>query len=155
MTFLKYFAGCLFGASFFIACANQASEVEETTETKVEQTESEWQAEMYAASELVALMRQIHADQLVVRNEILQGKIPTEMPTNYAEMHTASATDPSEINLTYHALADVWMADYKAMTEANSENVKEKFNTLVTSCVNCHRNYCQGPIPKIEKLYIK
>jgi hypothetical protein len=154
MKLLKYLTGCLLGASFFIACANHDSTADNEVE-KQAATKEEWQPEMYAASELVALMRQIHSDQLVVRNEILQGKMPAEMPAKYAEMHTATSTNPSEINLTYHELADVWMADYKTMTEANQENVKEKYNNLVTSCVNCHRNYCQGPIPKIEKLYIK
>jgi hypothetical protein len=141
------------GASFFISCGQEAAE---KGENKTEESQSDtWEPNMYEASELVLIMRQMHADLTLVKEDVAQGKIPGPMPEKYKEMHTAMATNPQEIDQIFHAIADKWMGEYQVMTEADTSNVKLKFNALITTCVDCHQNYCLGPIPKIEKLYIK
>jgi len=141
------------GASFFISCGQEAAE---KGENKTEESQSDtWEPNMYEASELVLIMRQMHADLTLVKEDVAQGNIPGPMPEKYKEMHTAMATNPQEIDQIFHAIADKWMGEYQVMTEADTSNVKLKFNALITTCVDCHQNYCLGPIPKIEKLYIK
>ena len=153
MNLLKTIFGCLIGASFFISCG-QATEEKKENSSEENATDT-WEPNMYEASELVLIMRQMHADLTLVKEDVAQGKIPGPMPEKYKEMHTAMATNPQEIDEIFHAIADKWMGEYTAMTESDPSTVKLKYNGLITTCVACHQNYCLGPIPKIEKLYIK
>lgn len=152
MKFIPFLLGCSVGASLFISCGQQeVTETEKTTET----ADTNWQPDMYQASELVLLMRQINDDLSLVKTQVEKGEIPAAMPESYMNLHTAKPTETQHLDTVYHAMADKWMADYKAMTEADAASVKAKYNTLIETCVACHSNYCMGPIPKIKKLVIK
>jgi len=150
---LNIVIGCLIGTSFFISCDQN---VAEKTIPQAEDSQSDtWEPNMYQASELVLVMRQMHSDLELVKAEVAKGKTPGPMPEKYKEMHTAMATNPEEIDEIFHAISDKWMGEYKIMTEADASTLKLKYNTLIKTCVDCHQNYCLGPIPKIEKLYLK
>ena len=38
-------------------------------------------------------------------------------------------------------------------TKKNKKQIK-RYNASITACVSCHEVFCQGPIDKINKLYI-
>lgn len=149
MKFLKYVAGCLIGASFFIAC-NSEKAAEADTESK-----EDWQPDMYQPSELVLVMRKMYDDNLALKEQIKAGQVPKEVPAKYHEMLTATATNPDELDDLYYAMAKTYLSNYEVLTQADSASAVTKYNTVVKTCIGCHQNYCLGPIPKIEKLYIK
>ena len=153
MKTILYFIGCLLSASFFVSCNNEA-EVDGQKETNGETTE-EWEPDMYEASELVLVMRQMYDDNMALKTRIQEGHVPESMPEEYNKILTASATNPDELDQLYYAMAQVYLNDWEALTLADESDVLEKYNNMVKTCVNCHQNYCMGPIPKIEKLYIK
>jgi cytochrome c556 len=142
---IQYITGCLLAASFFVSC----------TESKPEETAEEWQPDMYEASELVMVMREMYDDNLKLKEEIAKGIVPAEVPERYRDILTATATNPDELNDLYYAMAQKYLSDYEALTKADASTVQEKYNILINTCVSCHQNYCLGPIPKIEKLYLK
>ena len=154
MKIATYLLGCLIGASFFISCQNQEQE-EQTDNAGTETSEENWEPDMYEPSELVLIMRKMHEDNMAMKEEIMAGKAPKAIPEEYHKILTATATNPDELDELYYAMAKVYLNDYQAMVDAQPEELIAKYNNLVKTCVNCHQNYCLGPIPKIEKLYIK
>ena len=154
MKILTYFLGCLIGASFFVSCQNQ-TEAEETEKQDAAQQEESWEPDMYEASELVMIMRQMHADNMALKEQIANGTPPESVPKEYQKILTATATNPDELDELYYAMAKIWLNDYQAVVDAEPSELLDKYNGMVKTCVNCHENYCLGPIPKIEKLYIK
>ena len=149
MKFLKYVTGCLIGASFFIAC-NSGNAGETETESQ-----EDWQPDMYQPSELVLVMRKMYDDNLALKEQIKAGEVPKEVPAKYHEMLTATATNPDELSDLYYAMAKTYLSNYEVLTQADSATAVTKYNAVVKTCIGCHENYCLGPIPKIEKLYIK
>lgn len=142
--------GCLVLASFFFSC-QQAENKEEASP----KTEENWKADMYEPSELVMVMRQMYDDNLKLKESVHQGIVPAAMPENYREILTAKSTNPGELKPSYFAMANTYLDNYEAMTKSDPQTVEAKYNILISSCISCHKNYCMGPIPKIEKLYLK
>ena len=147
MKVFKYVLGCLIGASFFVACGSEEKAADEKDEN--------WEPEMYQPSELVLIMRQMYDDNLALKESIKAGNVPGEVPAKYHEMLTATATNPDELGDLYYAMAKTYLANYETLTQADSSTAVEKYNVVVNTCIGCHENYCLGPIPKIEKLYLK
>lgn len=111
--------------------------------------------EMYQASELAQLMRKMYEDNLDIRQEILKGKLPKSFPEDFKTIHTAQATDPEEINETFHALADQYLKNIEAIEKAeNPAAAKIAYNNMIATCASCHQIYCQGPLAKIRKMRI-
>lgn len=146
MKLTTYLLGCLVGASFFISCQGKDEE---------QKADENWEPDMYQASDLVVVMRQMYDENIVLKESIAKGIVPKEVPAKYHEIRTATATNPDELNDLYYAMADVYLENYKVLTLADSATAVEKYNIVVSSCIGCHQNYCLGPIPKIEKLYIE
>ncbi len=151
----KFILGCLLLASFFIACNSQtSSNIEESPENATE-ADSNYQPEMYQASELVVLMRKMYEENKVLKEKIKNGELPEAMPEDYNNILTATPTRPEEIKQSFFSMANLYLDNYKVMTNADKNNVLSAYNNLISTCVACHQSYCMGPIPKIEKLYIK
>jgi cytochrome c556 len=151
MKIATYFLGCLIGASLFISCQNQEKAEQNTTEA----SEEIWEADMYEPSELVLVMRQMHADNMAIKEQVKAGVGPKSVPDEYQKLLTATATNPDELDQLYYNMAKIWLNEYQAVVDAEPDKLVDTYNNMVKTCVNCHENYCLGPIPKIEKLYIK
>lgn len=146
--------GCLAGASFFVACNSNTETQEVTTESKAEEPK---ELEMYETSELAALMRKMYEDNLELKKDIMEGKIPESFPEDFYTIHTAIATKGmvSDTN-TFNAMANTYLANMKKITEAETpEKAKIAYNEMIMTCASCHQIYCQGPLPKIRKMTIK
>lgn len=109
---------------------------------------------MYKSSELALLMRKMYEDNDTIRNMILRGEWPDEFPSYFAELHTANATTPSDINDTYHGLAEEYLQRYDSLKKAPPALRREAYNYFISGCISCHQVYCNGPIPKIKKLLL-
>ncbi|MGB1247560.1 MAG: hypothetical protein ACPG4Z_01650 [Chitinophagales bacterium] len=107
---------------------------------------------MYEASELARLMRNMHDTLLVWKNDVQAGDSVYIHPQYFEGIHTAQATNPDEINDAFYLLASSF--EQSIYTFNKTQDITS-YNLVVNSCVTCHKSYCQGPIPKIEKLYIE
>jgi hypothetical protein len=111
--------------------------------------------EMYKTSELAQLMRQMYQDNDSIKAKLLRGEWPDSLPSYFASIHTAKATTPSDINATFKALADDYLHRFDSLKNASPAVRIDAYNHLVSGCISCHQVYCNGPIPKIQKLYIR
>lgn len=147
--------GCLTGASFFVACnSNTETPQEQVSKSKAEEPKK---LEMYETSELAALMRKMYEDNLELKKEIIDGKIPESFPEDFYAIHTAIATKGMVSDTaTFNAMANTYLANMKKITEAETpEKAKIAYNEMIMTCATCHQIYCQGPLPKIRKMTIK
>lgn len=139
--------GCLALASFFIGCQSQGTAETESTEEK--------ELEMYEASELANLMREMYEDNLEIRKKIIDGELPESFPEDFYTIHTAKATEPEKLNETFKALANEYIENMEQITAAqNRADAIKAYNGMVSTCASCHQIYCQGPLPKIRKMKI-
>lgn len=145
-------AGCLLGASFFVACQqNEKAVKDEQSSTQVKEEKS---LKMKEASELALLMRDMYDQNLDLRERIIKGDIPKSFPEDFIKIHSAESAE--DLNETFDALAKEYIANIEAITEAESkeEGIKA-YNQMVSTCASCHTIYCQGPLAKIKKMRIK
>lgn len=138
----------LLGIGLFVACS--------TPENQGATKSKGWQPEMDQPSELASIMRVLH-DEATERKGILEtGEMAVANSQLIFKMITAKPTEPHMVGPAFEPHAQAFIASYGQLNTA--ENVQgqiEAHNNLVKSCVACHMNFCQGPIPRIEKLYVQ
>lgn len=149
LSFKKIAALIILFSIIILAC--QSSSSEEVAEPKEPSI-------MYEASELASLMRAMHEQSNSWKNVLNSenAENPTfEFPEFYERMHSAEATNPKEINDNYHLKADAFLESTKNFVQAEKEEKIAKYNLMIASCIDCHKDFCRGPIQKINKLVIK
>lgn len=143
-------AGCLSGASFFVACQSQDQNEEQNNST-AEAPKKE--LKVHQESELALLMRSMYERNLDLREQIMQGEIPASFPEDFKRIHSAPASE--ELNETFDALALEYIRNMEGITAASDPvEARKAYNTMINTCASCHQIYCQGPLAKIKKMRI-
>lgn len=140
--------GCLTGASFFVGCQQNNAPSESDNSEKAEEKE------MYEASELAALMREMYEQNLAIGEEINAGNLPESFPEDFKTIHTAIATPGMKHDTAYfNLMAEQYLRNMEKITEAETkQEAKIAYNEMVLTCASCHQVYCQGPLPKIRRM---
>ena len=150
MSFSKLIIGCLFGASFFLACSPK--DKEPSTE---EVTPSSEIVNPNGDSELALLMRQMFDESMVAKKLIQEGKPAPDFSDQFVTIHTAKETDSNVRTEEFKALSDFFLRQVEVLEKAAPEERVAAHNNMVASCLACHAEYCPGPMVKIKKLRIK
>jgi len=111
--------------------------------------------QMYEASEMTILMRQMYEVNKVVKNQIVNKDSLLAFPDDFKRIHTAVLTDPSERDDEFNVLATSFIDLQKETLSINSDSIIINYNKSINTCIKCHETRCTGPIPKIKKLLIK
>ena len=102
---------------------------------------------------LVAMMRIQEADVKQIRERIIGGDTLLAgigLKHDFLE-GTPSAPDKNDRNFPELSAAFV-----EAFNELKTSPAKrEHFNLMIASCVDCHEQFCPGPIRQIKKLHIE
>lgn len=104
------------------------------------------------SSPLAMMMRDMLETGQKIRSEIMAGKVPSAMPVAY---HDMTKTQPTEGMIDNPAVFEGFSKHFLATWDSlytPGVNTTQAFNAIVNSCINCHKSYCQGPIPAISKL---
>ncbi len=110
--------------------------------------------ELYTPSEMSLLMRQMYAYNSVLRQDILEKDSLLALPDDFLNIHSAELTDPSERDSVFILLSTNYLNMQKEVL-SERDSLKTNFNKTINSCVACHKLHCQGPIPKIKRLFIQ
>ncbi len=111
---------------------------------------------MTKPSELALLMKEIHKDAKGWRTDLLSGMLHKERVEIYNKLASSKPTKANVEGPAFLAFSANYQKALDGFTDAQSLDLaKGAYNNLVTACVQCHQSYCTGPIPTIEKLYIK
>lgn len=143
----KSFAALLLIGSLTLACSQ--------TEQPVKTTKK-WQPEMDQPSELASIMRAIHEEGVARKVALERGELGSADSKLIFDMITAEPTEPHMVGPAFEPHANAFIKSYGEIARATDvETQITAHNNLVKSCVACHMNFCQGPIPRIEQLYIR
>lgn len=129
-----------------IACSSPAEEPKKN---------SAWKPKMDQPSELASIMRELHDEAKQRKSTLEKGELAEANSQLIFKMITAEPTEPHMVGPAFEPHAQAFIASYGQLnTATNIASQIDAHNNLVKSCVACHMNFCQGPIPRIEKLYI-
>jgi len=150
----KFFIAFIF--SFFLSCDKKADVASGAVTDTVQKnkTADKKEFKMYEMSEMAALMEQMYADNQRVKQHIIAGDSTGVFPEYIKKIHTSAMTDESENDAFFKEQAAKFIASQEKIY-SDPKNGKKHFNDAVSSCVACHEGKCEGPIPRIKKLYIK
>lgn len=142
---------------FFLAVAISVSlyscdTAEESTSAVKKST---WSPKMDEPSELAQIMRDLHEEGLQRKASLEKGVLYSGSIDNLLKMVAATPTEPHMKGPAFEPHAMAFNASYGAIQAATAVQEQiDAHNNLVKSCVACHTNFCQGPISRIELLYI-
>jgi hypothetical protein len=105
-------------------------------------------------SELAVVMRTMMESGKTMKAEIEANKPIAKYPEEIKSITTAKETDGMiDDRNVFNGLANYYLATLDSVY-LPAADTKKQFNHMVKTCVDCHENYCHGPIPAIKKLYI-
>lgn len=110
---------------------------------------------MVEQSEMALLMNQMYAYNESIRYYINKGDLQEEFPEFFNKILTAQLTDPSDRNEEFTEDALQFITTQKTLHSNSNMDLKLRYNNAVNACISCHQQTCIGPIPRIEKLFIK
>ena len=138
-----------------IACGNpNATDPKEAKEQQSTQTSG---LNPNGDSELALLMRQM-TDFMRQSLDSLQKEAPVpKVPQDLQRLTTAEATEGMiQDRNHFNGFASLWLNEAKILDTAQSiHGQRAAYQSLQQSCLSCHSQYCQGPIPMIEGLNLK
>jgi len=109
---------------------------------------------MYEMSQMAALMEQMYIDNQRLKERITNGDTIGTFPKHILNIHTFALTDEDDNDIFFKEHAAKFITAQK-LIYSDPDNARKHFNDAVSSCVQCHEGKCEGPIPRIKKLYIK
>lgn len=110
--------------------------------------------DLYERSEMATVMLYMYEFNRQLKAKIENDETLLAFPDGFERIFKATLTDGHTRDDFFKVHATSFLAHQKAIHD-NPENSKQAFNLMVSSCIACHEVKCHGPIPKIEKLYIK
>ena len=124
------------------------------SQSPAEEVKVKKEFEMYKTSEMASLMRQMHHINLQLKDKINAGEDLGDFPESFEQILVASMTDNKAMDDFFNSHATSFLESQRKIYD-NPSQAKNLFNEAVELCIACHQVKCAGPIPKIEKLYIK
>ena len=145
----KHISLIIFSFLVLISCKNEEKRAEEPIEKKVEY-------DMYQPSEMAGFMNAMHTYNQQLKAQIVAGEIPTTMPLDLLKLHSAEMSNNKSRTETWQSFVNVFITSQEAVVDTLSNiHLKERYNSAINNCLNCHKTECVGPIPKIKKLLIQ
>lgn len=123
--------------------------------TPSEQPTKAWTPAMDEPSELALIMRAIHDEARERKGHLEAGELDHHKTDTLFNMVTATPTKEHMKGAGFEGFANAFIQNYAPIDAATTVEAQiEAHNNLITSCIACHHQFCDGPISRIEKLYI-
>ena len=105
-------------------------------------------------SELALLMREMFEDGMRTKQQILDGK-EIRLGFDYRSIHSAEATESEKVKTTeYMLMAKAYEASVDSLLASEGPSRADAFQLMISTCANCHKTMCPGPMVKIRKMYL-
>ena len=135
--------------SFFFCCASP-----EEKETSVKHVV----INPNGMSEMSLIMEDWYVDMKNISDVLRDGKMYSRNTPNMEKRNIYKAKTSKE-NIhgkEFDAFVQSYYYNYSQISNASSwGEQRDEFNLTVTTCVNCHQQFCHGPIVRIKKLFVK
>lgn len=116
----------------------------------------ERQSELVMAeeSELALLMRQLTEETDSIRSAVLRGE-GHPLWSRIKDLHTAEPTEASSSGPVFDGFASSFIAAVDEMEAADDSLRAQYFNGVINRCMDCHQEFCPGPMKRIKKFYVE
>jgi hypothetical protein len=151
-----YFAfGLLFLISFLVqACSNEPKPAIKAEAEKSDSLDAcATIKDPNQPKPMVLMMRQMAANADSIKAKINRGEILDSLQYPFIRFYAVEPTDPNVLEPNFFEKARLFQSAYKELFQHPSEH-KKYYNLMIQACVNCHQNYCSGPLKRIRKLPI-
>lgn len=101
------------------------------------------------AKPMALMMRAIYDQSRSMRTELEAGKNLDSSLYRFMEFHKLEPTDSTVLVEVFYAHNDKFKEAYENLLRSSD---KPAYNAMLTACVNCHADFCPGPIKRINKL---
>lgn len=106
-------------------------------------------------AELAIIMRKIHEDAKKLKKEINSADdLAGHAPEYLQNIIGAETTDSTVEGPLFDAFAESYINNIQAIYADTTGAHKDLYNAAIATCVECHGEFCPGPVKTIEKLYI-
>lgn len=106
-------------------------------------------------SELTLLMREMYDEGLIIKKQIEAGEKPDL--TDYRKRLLSSHSTKPEVAQSdiFKLYAEVYLDACKTLEDGKNEDITTQYQSVITTCMNCHQKLCPGPMVRIKKLYLE
>lgn len=101
------------------------------------------------AKPMALMMRAIYDQSRNMRTELEAGKNLDSSLYRFMEFHKLEPTDSTVLVEVFYKHNDKFREAYENLLRSSD---KPAYNAMLTACVNCHADFCPGPIKRINKL---
>lgn len=98
---------------------------------------------------MALMMRAIYDQSKTMRADLDSGKALDSSFYRFLEFHQLEPTDSTVLVEVFYEHNEKFKAAYEALLRSSD---KPAYNAMLTACVNCHEDFCPGPIKRINKL---
>ena len=133
------------------SCSTKDTEIEDKKSTTNEITNPN------GMSEMSLIMEDWYTSMKAISVNLNEGKLCNEISTIEEEKIFKAKTSKENIHgKEFDAFVENFFFNYKEISKASTVSAQvDQFNLTVKSCINCHEQFCHGPIVRIRKLTVK
>jgi hypothetical protein len=106
------------------------------------------------AKPMALMMRQLAANADSMKQQILRGEQLDSTRYPFIRFYLVEPTDPNVLEPQFYENARLFQEAYTELFKHPKEQSKYH-NLVIGKCINCHENYCSGPLKRIRKLLIQ
>jgi hypothetical protein len=105
------------------------------------------------AKPMALMMRQMASNADSMRAQLLRGETLDSTRYPFIRFYLVEPTDPNVLQPSFYENARLFQEAYSNLFK-NPTKQTQYYNLMIQKCVNCHEQYCSGPLKKIKKLPI-
>lgn len=102
---------------------------------------------------MALMMRQMVINADSMKQRILRNETLDSLQFPFIKFYLVEPTDPNVLEPNFFEKSRLHQAAYLELFKHPKEQIKY-YNLLIASCVSCHKDYCSGPLKRINKLPI-
>lgn len=103
---------------------------------------------------MALMMRQMATYADSMRAQLLRNEELDSNSYPFIRFYLVEPTNPNVLEPNFFDNAKKFQEAFHDLFRKKG-NQKEMYNNMIQACINCHENYCTGPLRKIRKLPIK
>jgi hypothetical protein len=135
-----------------MACSKKQPPEKVVTGAKEDSTESCTNPYADNMAPMAQDMRAMYEQMVQIRSRIESGELPVVSSSKRIDFINSQPTDSTVLTDEFFMMAGRFQRNFNELAAAEGADIKERYNTVVESCIGCHMHACPGPLKKIRKL---
>lgn len=105
------------------------------------------------AKPMALMMRQMAKNADLMKTKLINGEALDSNQFPFIRFYLVEPTDPKVLVPQFYENSRLFQDAYKAIF-MHPKDQQKYYNLAIGKCINCHEQYCSGPLKRIRKLII-